>query len=468
MNIRTSENIVRISLGLILLWTAPLASAEYAFITTTDYSSGSSSVIYLDGSYTVAADVEALHSDAVSRYYEGLIYVINRMGGDNIQVLDPGDGFSTIRQFSVGAGSDPHDIAFRSGTKAYVPRCNETDILIVNPQSGAHTGSIDLSSFADGDGIPEMDCMILVGDRLFVSIQRLDRNNYWLPVPPSYIAVIDTKADTLLDCDPETPGIQAIELSGTDPYNDIHYDPYSGLLYVTCIGWWGMIDCGVETIDPTTLCSEGYMLSESAAGGDINDIALFSANTGYAVVTNASFDNLLVRFDPSTGELTDTLYTPSGYVLSDIEISPGGELFLCDRTAIDPGVRVYDAQTGLEIPESPIDVGLPPFDITFSVPIQTGSDVPTALSLGQNYPNPFNPATTIPFHIAEPGFVDLAIYDCSGRLVRRLEHRMFEAGGHKSVWDGTDSRGAEAASGIYFIRLLAGGEASTRKLVLIR
>jgi DNA-binding beta-propeller fold protein YncE len=454
--------------GFVFLFPCSIAATEYAFVTTSDYSTGSSSVIYLDGSYTTLVDVEELHSDAVSRYYEGLIYVVNRMGGDNIQVLDPGDGFSTIRQFSVGSGSNPQDIAFVSGTKAYVSLGNETEMLIVNPVSGAHTGSIDLSIFADGDGIPEMDCMILVGDRLFVSIQRLDRNMYWLPVAPSYIAVIDTNADTLLDCDPGTPGIQAIELVGTDPYKDIHFDPYTGLLYVTCVGWWGIIDCGVETIDPVTLNPTGYMLSESNASGDINDVAVFSATTGYAVVTNASFDNILVRFDPSTGELTDTLYTPGGYWLSDIEISPGGELFLCDRTPTNPGVRIYGAVTGLEIPESPIDVGLPPFDITFSVPIQTGCIVPAAASLGQNYPNPFNPTTTIPFYITEPGFVDLAIYDCMGRLVRRLEQRVFEAGRRETVWDGACDSGRETASGVYFVRLRAGRYVSTRKLILLR
>ena len=268
--------LVLVFFGSLSLIPASLPAQEFAFVTTTDYSTGSSSVIYLDGSYTTLVDVAELHSDAVSRYYDGLIYVVNRMGGDNIQILDPAVGFSTIRQFSVGSGSDPHDIAFAGRTKAYVSKCNETELLIINPVSGAQTGTVDLSSFADGDGIPEMDCMILVGDRLFVSIQRLDRNNYWLPVAPSYIAVIDTNADTLLDCDPGTTGIQAIELVGTDPYSDIHFDPYTGLLYIACVGWWGMIDCGVETIDPVNFNPTVYRLTEAIGGGYINFVAVFS------------------------------------------------------------------------------------------------------------------------------------------------------------------------------------------------
>jgi len=445
-----------------------LAASEFAFVTTTDYSTGSSSVIRLDGSYTTDRNVEVIYSDAVARYYGGLIYVVNRMGGDNIQVLDPSDDFSTVRQFSVGAGSDPHDIAFVSETKAYVSRGNETELLIVNPSSGSSIGSIDLSGFSDADGIPEMDCMMLIGDLLFVSIQRLDRNNYWLPVPPSYLAVVDTRADTLYDCDPASPGLQAVELSGTDPFGELHFDPYTGLLYLTCVGWWGVRDCGAELVDPSALESAGFLMTDEAAGGDINDVALFSPSIGYAVVTNASFDNMLVRFDPSTGAPTDTLYAPDGYVLADIEISPHGELFLCDRTATDPGIRIYDAATGLPLSDGTIDVGLPPFDIVFCVPVQTGADTPTANLLRCCYPNPFNPATTIIFSLPDDGMTRLAVFDAAGRLVRELHAGILPAGGHEFVWDGGDDRGLPAASGVYFARLRHGGRCDALKLVLIR
>jgi hypothetical protein len=445
-----------------------LVAYEFAFITTTDYSTGSSSVIHLDGSYTTELNVANICSDAVARYYGDLIYVVNRMGCDNIQVLDPSDGFSTVRQFSVGTGSDPHDIAFVSETRAYVSRGNETELLIVDPSSGSHLGTVDLSRFSDADGTPEMDCMILKGDLLFVSIQRLDRNNYWLPVSPSYLAVIDTRADTLYDCDPAAPGLQAIELSGTDPFGELHFDPLTGLIYLTCVGWWGMQDGGVERVDPSTLESLGYLLTEQAAGGDINDVVLFSPTTGYAVVTDADFDNMLVRFDPSTGTLTDTLYAPGGYVLADLEISPGGELFLCDRTATDPGIRIYDAASGAPVAGGTIDVGLPPFDIVFSVPVQTGAETPTAPAIIGNYPNPFNPSTVIRFSLPKSSRIELSIYDIAGRCVRELVNKTLPAGRHEIIWNGMNDRGCPVASGIYFARLRHSDGSLTRKLVLVR
>ena len=441
---------------------------EFAFITTTDYTTGSSSVIWLDDIHSADKNVASIGSDAVSRYYRDLIYVVNRYGGDNIQVLDPSAGFATVRQYSVGNGSDPHDIAFISETKAYVTRYNRTDLWIVNPSTGAHSGTIDLSPLADGDGIPEMDCMILIGDRLFISIQRLDRDNWWLPAPPSYIAVVDVTADTLLDVDPATPGSQSIVLMGTDPYAGIHFNPWNGLLSVSCVGTWGVADDGIEVIDPMTCKSEGILLTESEAGGDISDFAIVTPGRGYAIIMNSSFHNELIVFNPQTGEKIGTLYAPGDFVLSDLEISPGKELFLCDRTATKPGIRIFDTYTDTEITTDPIDVGLPPFDICFSVPIQTGDETPPAVSLGQNYPNPFNPITTIPVTISHRAVVNLEIFDVSGRLVKTLFSEEIERGTYHIDWHGRDNAGHPVSSGFYFVRLQVGGFVQVRKVVLLR
>jgi hypothetical protein len=99
----------------------------------------------------------------------------------------------------------------------------------------------------------------------------------------------------------------------------------------------------------------------------------------------------------------------------------------------------------------------------------------------ENAPNPFGDGTTISFDV--PGLsgrsargdaaaaprsdVRLAIYDASGRLVRRLIHDAMPAGSHRVAWDGRDERGRNAASGIYFARVSIGARSMTRKLVLV-
>ena len=68
------------------------------------------------------------------------------------------------------------------------------------------------------------------GGFLFIAVQRLDRDYYWVPVPPSCLAVIDTATNTLVDVDGTTPGVQGIELPSTNPYRDIHVDETTGLI----------------------------------------------------------------------------------------------------------------------------------------------------------------------------------------------------------------------------------------------
>lgn len=339
-------------------------ATDFAFVTTTDFQTGSASVIGLDGDPTVQNNIAAIHSDAVARFFGGLIYVVNRFGADNVQILDPATDFATVRQFSVGNGSDPHDIVVMSPTKAYVTRYNETDLWIVNPSTGNKTGSVDLSELADDDGIPEMDHLILEGDRLLVTVQRIDRNGDWGPVGTSYVAMVDVNTDALIDIDPLTNGTQPMKLAGSNPFSEFALDPVSGEPCVAAVGDWGVLDGGIERIDPVGFSTQ-VILTGAAAQGDITDVALASATTAFAIITDASFNNKLIAFNPQNGAVTGTVYAPGAFVLQDAEIGPSGRLFATDRTATLPGIRVYDTQTLAEITTAPIDVGLPPFDIIF-------------------------------------------------------------------------------------------------------
>jgi hypothetical protein len=451
---------------------AGASAGDWVFITTTDYITGNSSVIHPGPPITVDCNVRSLHSDAVARYFEPYIYVVNRKGGDNIQILDPANNYSTVRQFSVGAGSDPHDILVLSPTKAYVTRYNTNVIWIVNPSTGTQTGSIDLSSLADADGLAEIDMMCRVGNRAFVTVQRLNRNNYWVPVGKSYVAVIDAQSDALVDCNPVTPGVQPIEMTGANSYSDIQLDAYTGTLYLSSVGYWGLRDGGIEKIDPVGLQSKGFIFTETAAGGDMTDVEIDEGKRGYAIVSDDDFYTILISFDAVTGAKTGTLYDPNAYVIQDIEVSPWNHLYVADRTPTLPGIRIYDVFTNAQITPTPIDVCLPPFDITFSLPLQTGiADPPAAnsmVSLGDAYPNPFHPATTIPFALTKDARVTLGVYDALGRCVRTLLDGATPAGPQALRWDGRDDAGRALASGVYFLRIDADGVRATRKITILR
>ena len=343
--------------------TTAAAAERLAFVIATDFQRGSFGTVTLDEPHTVspASADRLVFQDAVARTYGGLVYVVNRFHGDNIQVLDPAQNFATTMQCSVEPGSNPHDIAFVSPTKAYVTRFSAKELYIVNPTAGADCtgfmlGTIDLSPYADADGYPEMDQMAVVGDRLYVSLERLDRLNFLQPAETAAIAVIDVHTDTVID---------VIPLSGMNPFSQQKgLVVRDGALVVSEAGRFGVNDGGIERVDLTTDEAQGYFVTEAALGGDLTDFVLVSDDLGYAVLSLANFANSLVRFDPRTGALIDTVLTGSLFI-SNIELDDRGEIYAADRTVGHHGVRIFRADDGTELTASPLDLVLPPFDIVF-------------------------------------------------------------------------------------------------------
>lgn len=346
--------------------TPPPPHGAYAFVTTTDYSTGAASVVSADTLLHATINVASIHSDAVARFFDGHMYVLNRQGADNVQVLDPADGFRTIKEFSVGNGADPEDIVFVSSKRAFVSRYNEDQMWIVDTDQGRRSGLIDFSWLADADHIPEMAHMVKVDNRVFVAVQRLDRKSQLFPpTGTSYIAVFDAGTEKFIDAEPATFGTQAIKLAATNPFGELVYNAASGKIWVPNVGFFGVQDGGLELVDPVALTTSVVVISEATLGGDITDVVPLDATRGAAIISDSNFNTLLVGFDLNSPATIDTIYAPGSFALADAELSPDGRIFVSDRTAVAPGIRVFRASDHVQITTQPVDVGLPPADIEF-------------------------------------------------------------------------------------------------------
>jgi photosystem II stability/assembly factor-like uncharacterized protein len=80
-------------------------------------------------------------------------------------------------------------------------------------------------------------------------------------------------------------------------------------------------------------------------------------------------------------------------------------------------------------------------------------------------PNPFSRETTLTFHLPAAGPVHIAVHDVGGRLVRTLVNEELREGEHTLFWNGHDAAGRRVAGGTYFIRLQAGSETRTGRVV---
>jgi FlgD Ig-like domain/HYR domain len=84
------------------------------------------------------------------------------------------------------------------------------------------------------------------------------------------------------------------------------------------------------------------------------------------------------------------------------------------------------------------------------------------------HPNPFNPQTTIEYTMSSRAPVSIEIFDASGKLVRRLDEGVREAGSYRVEWDGRDAANRPVSSGVYFCRLAGVKNAAARKMVMLK
>jgi hypothetical protein len=443
-------------------------AADRALVFGSDYSTGSLSAITTAGP-TPACDIASPHSDARLRYFAGQLFVVNRFGADNIQVVEPMSG-ATVLQFSVGNGANPYDIAVLSPTRAYVTRYDRRELWIVNPATGAKTGEVDLGGFADADGIPEMDRIAVVGPLAFVSLQRLDRPSFFSPTDSSLVAVIDTRADTLVDCDAVTPGVQAIRLPVTNPVTTFEFDRAQSRLLLGCVGNYGVLDGGIVAVDPVALTAGPVLVTDADLGGDCNDLVWVSDTRVYAIVSTPSFATQLVRWDPVAGMVSPPLFAPGGFVLADAEWDGAGELWVADNRAVGGGIRRFSVASGAAI-GVPLVCTLPAQALVFdraSGPFAGVGGQGAALALAAPWPNPVRTSARVALTLPVAARVVVEVLDAAGRRVARLVDATEPAGRREWAWDLSAADGSRVAPGLYLVRARAGAAEATRRLLVLR
>jgi len=104
-----------------------------------------------------------------------------------------------------------------------------------------------------------------------------------------------------------------------------------------------------------------------------------------------------------------------------------------------------------------VEVETQSYDINFS------SVLPVKTELSGSYPNPFNPTTSINYGLETDGHVEIMIYDAAGRLVEELMNGHQDGGSYSITWNASSQ-----ASGMYFVKMVAGDFVQTQKLVLLK
>jgi hypothetical protein len=132
------------------------------------------------------------------------------------------------------------------------------------------------------------------------------------------------------------------------------------------------------------------------------------------------------------------------YSAIDIEVDEAGNVYVCHYYAWAMEKWVGSPSTGVET-------------------VHSSGEVPYTSVLVQNYPNPFNASTEIHYRLPADAHVRMDVYNIAGQLVEHLVDAQQLAGEHLVEW-----HPADLPSGVYMVRLQAGGQSAVTKAALVR
>lgn len=328
----------------------------------------------------------------------------------------------------LAAYAQPTGLLFDSAGNAFISEDYGGEVFRYAPGSGS---SLWISGFHSGDDDPSGFCFAPAG---------FDGPN----VDPGDILVTDCGSG----------GADEVwAFSAAVAENERLVMPHSGdrdFRDITAAGTGEVYLAG--TIDPTTvslLAPDGTRTTLALSAPIAGMIGIAYDTVMDALYVIAMGDSSLRRIDPATGTVELVADGFAGFNNCGIDIdSAGRRLWVADYGA----GRVYEFC--LASGSAADDFGP-----------AAGDGLLAGLSA---WPNPAAAGVGLRFALRAEAETRLEVYDLAGRLVRCLVADRLPAGERSLHWDGRDAEGRRVASGLYLVRLSAGEEARSARVVILR
>lgn len=303
--------------------------------------------IDLEGCMEETADV-ALGSDPALSFSRGRPFVSARDLGVVLELSrETGAITRSIAVFQEGEPQpNPWDVAVDAAGRLWVARYNLASAAVIEAD-GSWAGAVDMGPLSDDDGIPEMSAAVAYGDRVFIAVERLRSSGEdgWTPAAEGAIAVASINPPFALG--------EPIELTGKNPFGRLVpslVDPFGSSVSAATPGDFDAIDegSGVELIHLDS-GEHRVVISEAALKGSPTEAIIAGPSEGYAIVAGpeqGTNPTSVVRFDPTSGEVTRTLAGPAGaFVHTGLAVN-GPYVVVGDRTYGAPAIHFFDRETG--------------------------------------------------------------------------------------------------------------------------
>ena len=333
----------------------------HALVTTTDFTVGSLATVDLDD-WTITDEITATTGDPVVQVVGDDVYQINRFQHDSVRRYAPGEFQTPLLEFSTGAGSNPQWVAECAGV-LFVTRYEEPSVGLFQKDTGLSMGELDLSAYADADGLPEASSMVVLGGLLYLGLQRMDRDSGWQP---------DPEGGRVLEIDCDTREVLREWTTGPNVVLHLHPERDDALLLVEGAmfdpDYEMLLDGGLGELELTEAAPAPPLVTEEELGGNIVAFGAGGAGLGLLALNVDEVHHLLC-VDLTTGATTEVSETTSW--VPDIRVNDRDQAFVLFRSGpadleAPGGIAVIDLADCTDLTaDELISFSLQPYSVAF-------------------------------------------------------------------------------------------------------
>lgn len=277
-------------------------SHQVIVATNTSPTTGVLSVVETASPWPATPAAAPASHDSIARVFDGALYVLGRT--DRTVTVRSLPELKELQHFSIDRTGAPRDLVLVTPTMALVSDHDRAHLWWLDLTTGDLTVGQDLSAYADGDGLPDVEMLEIVGGRVYAQLQRYDRNTFtehgaklavlapgFSPVPPVILENV-------------------IDLQGLRPSYRMQANAAGDKLWLSTPGvdndWGGYVPTGIEEVDLTTGQSLGFVMTEFQFSADIGPFVMIDDDKGFAIAhTSIVASTHLRAFRRSVGQLAE-------------------------------------------------------------------------------------------------------------------------------------------------------------------
>ncbi|MBL8858773.1 MAG: hypothetical protein JNL28_09725 [Planctomycetes bacterium] len=298
--------------------------------------------------------------DAIVHVFNGQLYVLGRH--KRIVQIRALPSLKLLQQIHIEKVKAPRDLLMVGPRMALISDYDSKHLWWLDTYSDVIVPGQSLAQYSDPDGFPDLSMMIAVGQKVYVQMQRFDRNTFTY-----YGAKLAVLAPGF---NPDPPVIleSVIDLQGVRPDYHMQTNAAGNKLWVSAPGvdgdWGGWVNTGIEEVDLNLGQSIGFVIREFNFGADIGPFVMIDDNKGFAIAHTSIVASTHLRVFDRMGQIAELHVSTNGRLDSIAYDRVRRQIFYPIPQGSNPsgGVLIFDADNHQQS-SGFIPVGGEPFDM---------------------------------------------------------------------------------------------------------